>query len=181
MNIIFLYGSPGVGKLTVGQELAQLTGYKLFHNHLTADLVYSVFDFGTRPYIELREKIWMMILEKAKEEKVKGLIFTFAPEETVPSQFIPNLLNKIEDEENKILFVKLICDPEELRKRIVNPARFKYHKATKTNEIEEYYKRDHLIPKNVHDKAFILDNTYLSPIEVANRIIKHFHLTPVKQ
>jgi replication-associated recombination protein RarA len=47
MNLIFLYGPPGVGKLTVAQELAGMTGYKLFHNHLTVDLVYAVFDFGT--------------------------------------------------------------------------------------------------------------------------------------
>jgi hypothetical protein len=33
------------------------------------DLVYSVFDFGTKPFIELREKIWMMVFQKAKEER----------------------------------------------------------------------------------------------------------------
>jgi tRNA uridine 5-carbamoylmethylation protein Kti12 len=32
MKLIFLYGPPAVGKLTVAQELVTLTGYKLFHN-----------------------------------------------------------------------------------------------------------------------------------------------------
>jgi broad-specificity NMP kinase len=47
MRLIFLYGLPGVGKLTVARELAEFTGFKVFHNHLTVDLVGSVFDFGT--------------------------------------------------------------------------------------------------------------------------------------
>jgi shikimate kinase len=33
MNFIVIFGPPAVGKMTVGQELARLTGYKLFHNH----------------------------------------------------------------------------------------------------------------------------------------------------
>ncbi len=35
MRLVFIYGPPGVGKLTVARELAALTGFKLFHNHLT--------------------------------------------------------------------------------------------------------------------------------------------------
>jgi shikimate kinase len=31
MKLIVLHGPPGVGKLTVGRELAGLTGYALFH------------------------------------------------------------------------------------------------------------------------------------------------------
>lgn len=34
MRLIFIYGLPATGKLTVAQELAKRTGYKLFHNHL---------------------------------------------------------------------------------------------------------------------------------------------------
>ena len=49
MKLIFLHGLPGVGKLTVARQLAALTGFKLFHNHLTVDLVTSVFEFGSEP------------------------------------------------------------------------------------------------------------------------------------
>lgn len=45
MELVVIYGAPGVGKLTVARELARKTGYKLFHNHLTVDLVKSLFDF----------------------------------------------------------------------------------------------------------------------------------------
>ena len=35
-------------KMTVGQELATLTGLKLFHNHMTIDLVSPIFDYSTK-------------------------------------------------------------------------------------------------------------------------------------
>ena len=39
MKLIFIYGLPATGKLTVAVELAAMTGYKLFHNHLVVDLL----------------------------------------------------------------------------------------------------------------------------------------------
>lgn len=176
MNLIFLYGPPGVGKLSVAQELAHLTGYKLFHNHLVVDLVYAIFDFKTKPFVELREKIWMLVFQRAKEERVKGLIFTFAPEESVPSHFIPDVIKLIEDDQNTMYFVELTCDPEELKKRIVNPSRSKYAKGMSPDHIEKYYQRDHLLPAIVHERKLIIDNTKVSPRETALRIAEHYSL-----
>lgn len=45
MKLIFIYGQPAVGKLTVAKELEKITGYKILHNHLFVDLVRSVFEF----------------------------------------------------------------------------------------------------------------------------------------
>lgn len=39
MELVILFGPQAVGKMTVGQELAKQTGFKLFHNHMTIDLV----------------------------------------------------------------------------------------------------------------------------------------------
>jgi len=35
MKLVFIYGPPAVGKLTVANALAKVTGFKVFHNHLT--------------------------------------------------------------------------------------------------------------------------------------------------
>ncbi len=43
MRLVFIYGPPGVGKLTVATALATLTGYRLCHNHLTVNLVTALF------------------------------------------------------------------------------------------------------------------------------------------
>ena len=50
MKLVFIYGPPGVGKLTVAKELSNLTGFKLFHNHVSIDFASSVFDFGTAAF-----------------------------------------------------------------------------------------------------------------------------------
>jgi tRNA uridine 5-carbamoylmethylation protein Kti12 len=57
VKLIFIYGPPAVGKLTVASELAKLTGFKLFDNHVSIDFVKSVFDYGTRRYWKLIENI----------------------------------------------------------------------------------------------------------------------------
>jgi hypothetical protein len=33
MNLVVIFGPEAVGKMSVGHELATLTGMKLFHNH----------------------------------------------------------------------------------------------------------------------------------------------------
>jgi len=83
MRLIFIYGLPATGKLTVAQELVAITGYKLFHNHLVVDLLLSVFDFGSPQFVQLREQVWLSVFEQAGRSQLPGMIFTFAPEATV--------------------------------------------------------------------------------------------------
>ena len=39
IETIFSQGLPSVGKLTIARELAKLTGFEVFHNHLTVGLI----------------------------------------------------------------------------------------------------------------------------------------------
>jgi hypothetical protein len=41
------------------------TGLRLFHNHLTVDLVASLFEFGSEPFVRLRESIWLDAFREA--------------------------------------------------------------------------------------------------------------------
>lgn len=52
-KLVILFGPPAVGKMTVGYELERLTGLRLFHNHMTIDLVLGFFEFGTPPFQRL--------------------------------------------------------------------------------------------------------------------------------
>jgi hypothetical protein len=45
MKFIVVFGPPAVGKMTVGYELEKLTGFRLFHNHMTIELVLNFFDY----------------------------------------------------------------------------------------------------------------------------------------
>ena len=77
MTLIFLYGAPGVGKLTVAKELARLTGFKLWDNHKSIDVILPVFSFGSEPFGRLRDQIRQSVFEEAARENV-DLIFTMA-------------------------------------------------------------------------------------------------------
>jgi hypothetical protein len=50
--LIYIYGPPASGKLTVATRLSELTGLPLFHNHLTVNAVRPVFAFGSPPFVE---------------------------------------------------------------------------------------------------------------------------------
>ena len=54
MDLVFLFGPPAVGKLTVARAPAARTGLKLFHNHLVLDAITAVFDFKSPAYLRLR-------------------------------------------------------------------------------------------------------------------------------
>src|SRR5258706_14496721 len=108
MKLVFLYGAPAVGKLTVARELAALTGFRLFHNHLTVDLVTSLFPFGSEPFVILREQIWLAAFRAAALHDV-SLIFTFNPERTVREGFIQDTLQAVESAGGKVTFLEPTC------------------------------------------------------------------------
>src|SRR5260370_201522 len=117
MKLVFLYGPPAVGKLTVARELATLTGFCLFHNHLTVDLVTALFLFGSDPFIRLREQIWTDAFAEAARSDT-SLIFTFNPERTVRGQFIDDTVRIVKANNGEVVFVELTCDETELEGRM---------------------------------------------------------------
>lgn len=48
-TLVYLYGPPASGKLTIAGPLSELTGMPLFHNHLTVNALRPVFAFGSPP------------------------------------------------------------------------------------------------------------------------------------
>ena len=76
MDLIIIFGPPASGKMTVGQELRKLTGYKLFYNHMSLELVNQFFDFGTSNFNNLDRKIRFEIFKEIAKSKITGLIFT---------------------------------------------------------------------------------------------------------
>jgi hypothetical protein len=176
MKLLFLYGLPGTGKLTIARELAELTGYKLFHNHLAVDLLLSVFEFGSTPFIELRESIWLSVFEEAASIPLPALIFTFNAENTVQQSFIENTMRTMSSFDGQVFFIEVICEPEELERRIDTPERRK-HKKLISLELFRKLKTDGVFdsPK-LPDSHLVLDSTRTSPQENARRIAEELSL-----
>lgn len=174
MNLVFIHGLPGVGKLTVARELSRNTGYKLFHNHLTVDLVESIFEFGSQPFVDLRESIWLSVFSKAAEASVPGLVFTFAFEPTVTADFIGNAVETVENRNGKVMFVQLTCDQEQLEQRLVDPGRKEFGKLTSLSTFRSLQENGSFSTPPLPYDNLIVDTTALSPTETANRICEHF-------
>ena len=171
MKLVFLHGLPGVGKLTVARELAGLTGFRIFHNHLTVDLVESMFEFGSQPFVELRETIWLAAFKQAAEAELAGLIFTFAFDRTVRGSFIGNVRNIIESNGGEVLFVELKCSPEELVRRITHPSRQKFGKLTSLELFRELSAAGAFVDPGIPAKRLVVETTKVSPSEAARLIV----------
>jgi len=170
VKLIFLFGLPGVGKLTVARELANLTGFKLFHNHLAVDLVSSVFEFGSEPFVELREKIWLAVFSEAAASDLSGLIFTFAFDRTVRSAFIEQTREVIESSGGEILFVELRCSTEELENRIEHVSRKKFGKLSDVERFRQLKEAGAFVDPGIPEERLVVDTTALSASDAANLI-----------
>jgi adenylate kinase len=176
MKLIFLHGMPGVGKLTVARELAGLTGFRIFHNHLAVDLVESMFEFGSQPFVELRETIWLAAFRQAAEAGLAGLIFTFAFDRTVRGSFIENVRNIVESSGGQVLFVELKCSPEELAKRITHPSRQSFGKLTSLEQFHELSAAGAFVDPGIPAERLVLETTEVSASETAKLIVDRLGL-----
>jgi AAA domain len=170
MKLIFIYGLPAVGKLTVARELAIISGYRLFHNHLAVDLLLSVFEFGSAPFVELREQIWLSVFEEACDAQLPGLIFTFAPENTVRPTFIQQAIDTVKREGGEISFIELVCPSHELAKRIDTPSRREFQKLTSIELFEQLNSAGCFDSSYMPKAALSLDTSVFTPLETATKI-----------
>jgi hypothetical protein len=54
---VFLYGPPAAGKLTVARCLAAAYGLKLLDSTVTIDVAQRLFEFATKPFVELVDRL----------------------------------------------------------------------------------------------------------------------------
>ena len=127
MDLVFLHGPAAVGKLTVARALTARTGLALFHNHLVVDAVSAVFAFGTEPFIRLREQMWLSVFEEAAKAD-RSLVFTFAPESSVPEGFPAQTCEVVERQGGRVRFVELTVPLAEQERRIVAVSRAEFGK-----------------------------------------------------
>jgi chloramphenicol 3-O-phosphotransferase len=176
MKLIFLYGMPASGKLTVARELASVTGYKVFHNHLAVDLLLSVFEFGSRPFVELREEIWLSVFREACRNGLPGLIFTFAPEATVTPEFVANAQRVVADGGGEVEFVELVCPMEELKRRMDSASRRSHQKLTSVELFEQLHRDGSFDALAMPTPRLTIDTSVFAPGDAAREIALRLEL-----
>jgi hypothetical protein len=177
MKLIFLYGLPATGKLTVARELANITGFPLFHNHLAVDLLLSTFEFGSAPFIELREQIWLSVFEQAAKHGIPGLIFTFAPEATVRPTFIPAMTKTLTDAGATIEYVQLTCPIAELKRRLGESSRRQHKKLASPQQFDELHAEGAFHAFPMPEPRLSIDTCMLPPARAALQIARTLGLS----
>ncbi len=176
MKLIVIYGPPATGKLTVAKELAKLTKFKIFHNHLTVDLLNSLFEFGADSYFKFSDKIRIQMLEEAAKQGINGVIFTFCYAYPSDNKWIKKLINRINKQNGKIYFVHLYTNKEELFKRVKGLSRNDYDKINTTKGLNESLREWDFFTPIPFVKSLVIDNTVLKPVNVAKKIKRYCRL-----
>lgn len=169
MQLIFIHGPAACGKLTVATELASLTGVRLFHNHLTVDLVAALFEFGSEPFIRLRESIWLDAFREAAETN-QSLIFTFHPEASVHDDFPERVVSLVTSRGGEVLFVELTCHEGVVERRIESETRAKYGKLRSLAEYRRLRAAGAFEFPPLPEPVISLDTSDVAPLEGARRI-----------
>jgi hypothetical protein len=177
MRLIFIYGMPAAGKLTVARELALITGYQVFHNHLVVDMVQSVFEFGSKPFVELREQVWLSVFRQAAENQLPGLIFTFAPEGTVRPQFISDTVKTVAEGSGSVDFVELTCPVEELKRRIPDASRLQFRKLSSVALFDQLQEGGVFDPFAMPEPRLSIDTSTCTPARAALEIARSLELS----
>ncbi|MGX5567420.1 AAA family ATPase [Bacillus toyonensis] len=186
MKFILIFGPQAVEKMTVGQELATLTGLKLFHNHMTIDLVSLIFDYSTKEAKRLVSLFRNEIFEEVSKSDLSGMIFTYVWAFDLQSDwdYIHHVVSIFESKGGTVYFVELEAELDERLERNKSPHRLE-HKPKKRdiewseNNLKETMKKHRLnsLHGEIEKEEYIkINNTYLSAKEVAEMIKEKFRL-----
>ncbi|WP_270181320.1 AAA family ATPase [Alkalihalobacillus sp. CinArs1] len=185
MKFVLIFGPQAVGKMTVGAELAKLTGLKLFHNHMTIDPLAPLFGFSSEMWrlsSLFREEIFKTF---ARSEQY-GMIFTYvwAFDEKKDWDSVEKMCTIFTSEGAELYFVELEANVEERLKRNRTPYRLE-QKPTKRNiEQSEHNLLETLKTNRLNSYEGEIDqqhylrinNENLKPEEVARMIKERFML-----
>jgi len=175
LRLVFIYGPPGVGKLTVATALATLTGYRLFHNHLTVNLVTALFPPNTAAWDRLAARLRLAVFDEAVREDV-DLILTRAPRDAGPAEVarVSAMLAPIRDAGGEVVFVRLTCAHATLLERVGSADRRAHNKLIDPAVLLARYELETTLP---FAPQLALDVTSMRPPEAAARIAAYCALT----
>ncbi|WP_053365654.1 AAA family ATPase [Bacillus sp. FJAT-27245] len=186
MKFVLIVGPQAVGKMTVGIELANLTGLKLFHNHMTIDLVSQFFDYSTPEGKRLVGLFRQEIFEEVSKSNLDGLIFTYVWAFNLQADwdYVDRICSLFESRGAAVYIVELEADLEERLQRNKTPLRLEqkpgkrdlaWSEANLLKSLEKY-RLNSYDGEITRENYLRLNNTNISAVEAARLIKERFNL-----
>lgn len=175
MKLLFIYGSPAVGKLTVANEIAKQTDFKVFHNHLSIDCIAPIFEFGTKSFWDLVHLIRVETISEAARVG-QSLIYTFCYAKDSDDAHVAKIADAVRENGGAVCFVLLTAEKEVLEQRVLEDSRRKFGKIDNLEILREMFDKYDLFSPVNDFESLIVDNTNLSIKATARKIIEHFNL-----
>ncbi len=185
-DCIIIFGPPAVGKMTVGMELEKITGYKLFHNHMTVELLLNFFQFGSASFRRLDKLFRFELFREIAKSDLRGLIFTFvwALDQKDDWEYVAEIQSVFS--EGKTHLIELVADQQTRLKRNTTNLRLD-KKPSKRNterseknlrEIDRKYRVNSIESDDFSgfDNFLTIDNSNMNASEVANLIKEKLNL-----
>jgi len=176
MHLLFLHGPPATGKYTVGRELAALTGFELYHNHLVVDDVLSRHAFGTPAFVAGRDQLWREHIAAAADSATRRMIFTFNPENSVPQAFIDWLFHELPQRGATLHSVALTASEAVIESRLATAQRQGFKKLTDLALYRQLRAAGVFTQPVIPRSDLLIDTTAATPAESARQIARHFTL-----
>lgn len=175
MQLIYLHGPPAVGKLTVAKHLVEITGARLFDNHVAIDLARSVLSFEQGGFWELVKRTRLLVLEAAAQENIPLVIMTSCYSDEEDRETLEAYEETLSHFDATILPVFLQCSDEEMRNRVTNRDRRERRKLSTVSALERF-NNDTICTPIPRQNCLKLNNDAVSPKDTAETICTHFEL-----
>jgi hypothetical protein len=172
MRLVILSGPVASGKLTIGRLVAERADLALFHNHLVVDAVGALFPFGSDAFVQLRERLWLDLID-AGLGAGRDILFTFAPEPSVPADFLPRLIGLARSRGAIVHLVALTLDPAEQERRLTAPDRAAFGKLRDLDLFRAIRPELDRSAAAMPPADLTVDTTDLHPEQAAARIAAH--------
>jgi hypothetical protein len=183
-TLVLLIGFAGTGKYTVGRELCDLTGAKLIDNHLINNSIFTVVNAdGITPLPtgvwakvkEIRQIVYSAIRELAPPHL--SFVFTMELIEGKPGELgaFLDLVQLAADRNSLFVPIRMICDVDELCRRVTDPGRAKMLKAISAESARRKCE-EHLVLNPAHPNLRTLNVTNKSVKETVELILQEVEL-----
>jgi len=176
MKLIFLHGSPAVGKLTVAKALLRLVPARLMDNHANVDLARTVFDFGVPGFWELVHASRCVALQAAGKHGVPLLVTTYCYVEPHDLANYEEFEATVRQYDGEMCPAFLHCPHEEALRRVGNPDRVARGKVTSAEGLIHFIDGRNFtaVPR---EECITLDTGTMPAEGAAAAIVRHFRLS----